>query len=74
MLIPRDPRGAGIIIEFKKVNKKRGETKARAMTKAFQQIEDKNYAGELLGRGIQQIRKLAIVFEGKRVWVKEQGA
>jgi hypothetical protein len=74
MLIPRDPRAAGIIIEFKKVNKKRGETKDRAMAKAFQQIEEKNYAGELVGRGIQQIRKLAIVFEGKRVWVKEQGA
>jgi hypothetical protein len=74
MLIPRDTRATGVIIEFKKVNKKRGETKERAMTKAFQQIEDKNYAGELLGRGIQQIRKLAIVFEGKRVWVREQRA
>jgi hypothetical protein len=74
MLIPRDSRAAGIVIEFKKVNKKRGETKARAMAKAFQQIEDKNYAGELLARGIRQIRKLAIVFEGKRVWVKEQSA
>jgi len=74
MLIPRDPRATGIIIEFKKVNKTRGETKDRAMAKAFQQIEEKNYAGELLGRGIHQIRKLAIVFEGKRVWVKEQGA
>jgi hypothetical protein len=34
----------------------------------------KNYASELQERGIQQIRKLAIVFEGKRVWVKEQNA
>jgi hypothetical protein len=74
MLIPRDPRAAGIIIEFKKVNTKRGETKDRAIAKAFQQIEEKNYASELQERGIRLIRKLAIVFKGKRVWVKEQGA
>jgi hypothetical protein len=76
MLIPRDSRnnGTGIIIEFKKVNAKRGETKDGAFAKAFKQIEEKNYAAELLQRGIQQIRKLAIVFKGKRVWVKEQGA
>jgi len=72
MLIPRDPQAAGIIIEFKKVNTKRRETKDRALAKAFQQIEEKNYAAELEQRGIQQIRKLAVVFKGKQVWVKEQ--
>jgi hypothetical protein len=74
MLIPRDPHAAGIIIEFKKVNTKRGETKDRALAKAFQQIEEKNYAAELQQRGIQQIRKLAVVFKGKQVWVKERRA
>jgi hypothetical protein len=74
MLIPRDRRAAGIIIEFKKVNAKRGETKDGAFAKAFKQIEEKNYAAELQQRGIQQIRKLAIVFKGKRVWVKERSA
>ncbi|MCI0690970.1 ATP-binding protein [candidate division KSB1 bacterium] len=72
MLIPRDPCAAGIIIEFKKVNTKRSETKDSAFVKAFQQIENKGYAAELQQRGIQQIRKLAIVFKGKQVWVKEQ--
>ncbi|MCI0695457.1 ATP-binding protein [candidate division KSB1 bacterium] len=74
MLIPRDSHAAGIIIEFKKVNTKRGETKDRAFAKAFQQIEEKNYAAELEQRGIQQIRKLAVVFKGKQVWVREQSA
>jgi len=74
-LIPRDSRrAAGIIIEFKKVNAKRGETKDNALAKAFQQIEKKNYAGALVARGVQQIRKLAIVFKGKQVWVKERSA
>ncbi len=72
MLIPRDPGAAGIISEFKKVNLKRRETKERAIAKAFQQIEEKNYAAELQQRGVQQIRKLAIVFKGKQVWVHEQ--
>jgi hypothetical protein len=72
MLIPKEKEKAGIIIEFKKVNKRRGETKDKAMAKAFQQIEDKKYASTLLERGIQKIRKLAIVFEGKQVWVKEK--
>jgi hypothetical protein len=74
MLMPKDRRLAGIIIEFKKVNKRRGETKENAFAKAFQQIEEKKYASALLERGIQQIRKLVIVFKGKQVWVKEQSA
>jgi hypothetical protein len=74
MLIPKDRRLAGIIIEFKKVNKRRGETKENAFAKAFQQIEEKKYASALLERGIQQIRKLVIVFKGKQVWVREQSA
>lgn len=74
MLIPKDLRDAGIIIEFKKVNQKRGETKETAIAKAFQQIEEKKYAGELQGRGVQNIRKLAIVFKGKQVWVREKAA
>ncbi len=73
MLIPKDPQVAGIIIEFKKMNKRRGETKDRSFAKAFQQIEEKNYAAELRARGIQNLRKLVIVFKGKQVWVKEGG-
>jgi len=71
-LIPRNQREAGIIIEFKKVNAKRRETKDNAMAKAFRQIEKQNYAAALLERGVQQIRKLAIVFKGKQVWVREK--
>ncbi len=74
MLIPRDLQAAGIIIEFKKINAAHRETKERALAKAFQQIEEKNYAAELQQRGIQHIRKLAIAFKGKQVWVKEQSA
>lgn len=72
MLVPRDHRKTGIIIEFKKVNVRRGETVEEAIARAFQQIEEKDYAAEMRQRGIDRIRKLAIVFEGKQVWVREQ--
>ncbi len=72
MLIPKDQHTAGLIIEFKKINARRGETKESSFAKAFQQIEDKNYAAELQARGVQTIRKMAVVFEGKQVWVEER--
>lgn len=40
--------------------------------KAMAQIVEKNYAAELIARGIQTIKLLAIVFEGKEVWVREK--
>ena len=72
MLIPKEQNAAGIIIEFKKINPRRGETKESGFAKAFQQIEEKNYAAELHTRGIQKIRRLAVLFEGKQVWVEEK--
>ena len=74
MLIPQNLREPGIIIEFKKVDKKRNQKVETALAKAFQQIEEKKYANELQARGVQHIRTLAIVFKGKQVWVKEKTA
>jgi len=74
MVIPHDPTGLGYIIEFKKVDAEENETAEIAMQKAFAQIAEKKYATELLARGINSFKQLAIVFEGKKVWVKEQSA
>ena len=38
---------------------------------ALEQIEDKKYATTLEGRGITNILKLAIVFKGKEVYIKQ---
>ena len=70
MIIPKDKSQKGIIMELKKINKKRKETKDIALEKALNQIEEKGYEKELLDRGIENILKLAIVFDGKEVWVK----
>ncbi|MCP4219632.1 MAG: hypothetical protein GY765_33680, partial [bacterium] len=38
---------------------------------ALKQIEEKKYETELVERGIKSIKKLAIVFNGKDVHLKE---
>ncbi len=69
MVIPHEPTMIGYIIEFKKTRK--NETVESAIKSAFQQIEEKKYETELVERGIKHIKKLAIVFSGKEVSVKE---
>ena len=71
MIIPKDKSQKGIIIEIKKIYDFEGETKDIALEKALKQIEEKGYEKELLDRDIKDILKLAIVFDGKEVWVKE---
>ena len=69
MIIPGDVSKLGFIIEFKKSRK--NESVESAAESALKQIDDKKYETELLERGITNIKKLAIVFNGKEVTVRE---
>jgi hypothetical protein len=70
MIIPQQDTGKlGFIIEFKKTRKK--ETLKSAAGSALAQIEEKKYETELIARGIKNYKKLAIVFQGKEVVIKE---
>ena len=71
LIIPKSPALVGYVIEFKAVNKRRNETVADATAAALLQIENKQYEIELKERGIAHIKKLAIAFSGKEVFVKE---
>ncbi len=71
-IIPHDLRQTGCIIEFKTVDKGDEETVESAAASALKQKEKKKYETELLERGITNIKKLAIVFSGKDVYVKEK--
>ncbi len=74
IIIPRDtvaPGLTGYVIEFKAVRKDKNEDPESAIRAALKQIEDKRYENELIERGIKNIKKLAIVFSGKDVYVKE---
>jgi hypothetical protein len=71
MIIPKDITNTGYVIEFKTVRNAIAETVETATKKALEQIEEKNYETELIERGIQNRKKLAIVFNGKEVHVKQ---
>ena len=70
-IIPRDISKLGVIIEFKKLDEYDTETVEELADEALKQIEDKKYATTLEGRGITNILKLAIVFKGKEVYIKQ---
>ncbi len=77
MLRPKDPKGQGIIIEFKRLDDEEGKkrrkkkTPQQALKEALKQIEERGYATELTAAGIQDILKLAVVFKGKELWVRK---
>ncbi|MBP3916749.1 PD-(D/E)XK nuclease domain-containing protein [Clostridium sp.] len=70
-LIPKDTKKHGIIFEFKRYDKEDAESLDEVLIGALQQIEDKKYDTELRNRGIKNIIKLAIVFSGKDVYIRE---
>jgi len=59
----------GYIIEFKKVRK--NETVDSAVKSALKQIDERKYESELVERGIKTYKKLAVVFNGKDVTIRE---
>jgi hypothetical protein len=68
-VIPKNTDKQAIIIELKTINKK--QTAKQALEDALLQIEKKQYAKEIEKRGIKNILKLGVVFDGKEVFVKE---
>jgi len=59
------------VIEFKSADTGDNETPEMAAQKALEQIEEKQYETELVERNIKTIKKLAIVFNGKEIFVKQ---
>ena len=74
MILPKDIKQVGYVMEFKTLDKEDNETVETAVESAFEQIEEKKNETELIGRGIANIKKLAIVFSGKEVVVKVRAA
>jgi hypothetical protein len=72
MLIPKNVNDLGIIMEFKKVGRFEKTDLEEAVTSALKQIEDKQYAQELLDRGINRILYLGFAFEGKEVLIRSK--
>lgn len=71
MLYPKRQGLDGIILEFKVRNEKMEKSLEDTVAAAKKQIEDKKYAEELTGRGIDRkhIRYYGFGFEGKKVLI-----
>ncbi|MEG2936769.1 MAG: PD-(D/E)XK nuclease domain-containing protein, partial [Clostridium sp.] len=69
-VIPKDHNKPGIIFEFKRYDKEDEETIEDMMDLALTQINEKKYDTEMINRGISEIIKLAVVFNGKEVHIK----
>ena len=74
MIIPKDLAKTGYVMEFKTVDTGENETVESAVKAALKQIEEKKYETELVQRGVKNYKKLAVVFKGKDVTVKEAAA
>lgn len=75
MLEPGDGEKNAYIIEFKVYNPKKEGTLEDTVCAALDQIEAKNYAAVLTGKGIleERIYKYGFAFEGKRVLIGGRG-
>ena len=77
MIYPKPTTGVeavgkdAIIIEFKVKSRRRETTLKETVSAALRQIEEKNYAAELMGLGFpkEHIKKYGFAFEGKKVLI-----
>lgn len=69
-LRPKDLSKRGFIMELKVCDPLFGDTVDSVLQSAMQQIENKKYEAELRNAGVTDILKMAVTFDGKRVWVK----
>ena len=72
ILEPKNPaKHDAIILEFKVKNKRREQTLEETVEAALKQIEEKQYAVQLIERGIkpENIRSYGFAFEGKTVLI-----
>jgi len=67
-ILPLKSKKPAIIMELKRIRP--SETAETALASALKQIEEKQYETSIRQRGYTDILKLAVVFDGKRVWAK----
>jgi hypothetical protein len=72
MLIPQNIKDLGIVLEFKKVDPSKKAGLEETALSALGQIEEKNYAQELLDRNIKKILLLGLAFQGKKVLIQHK--
>ena len=71
MIEPKDVNGKAFILEFKVFNPNREAALEETVQNALKQIKEKNYAANLIAKGIKEenIRKYGFAFKGKKVLI-----
>ncbi len=71
LVLPKDTARPAIIMEMKSIAGFYEEEPEKAIQDALRQMEEKGYAKELEARGYYRVLRLAVVSNGKKVWVRE---
>ncbi|TKD12992.1 hypothetical protein E8A74_00030 [Polyangium fumosum] len=79
MLIPKRPGLPGVVMELKVLPARGSKVPSKAKVEAtleaaLLQIETLEYAQDLRERGAKPIHQIAVVFSGKRAWVRSRRA
>jgi hypothetical protein len=69
-IVPKEKSRQAIIMELKSIDTFNNETREEALEAALRQIEERNYETILRQQGCSDIMKVAVTFDGKRVWAK----
>jgi hypothetical protein len=67
LLIPRDKKEKGLIIEFKKYNLDEDKNLKDTALRALKQINKSEYVSQIKSHGIKETIKVGIAFQGKKV-------
>ncbi len=73
LICPRKVGEPGAVLELKVPRANKGETAEMAVASAEAQLRSKDYAVTLRERGAGSVMQWAVVFEGKRVWLRAVG-
>ena len=68
MVAPRAPGRPGVVLELKVPDE--DEPVEETLAAAQRQLAERDYASELRDRGATPVHELAVVFDGKRAWVR----
>lgn len=68
LIRPRVAGRPGVVMEFKVPSV--GESPEQALVRAAEQVRDRKYATELAAVGAAPVHEYAMVFDGKRAWVR----
>jgi hypothetical protein len=72
MVIPKNPKNLGIIMEFKKNEASEKVDLETTAQSAMKQIVERKYCQELHDRGIERVLYLAFAFKGKEVLIRSK--